>query len=292
MRTIHLDPARGQFQERILTQLRSRYRGWDFSPRQDDFGVLASKAGALASLSLESLYAASGKPGASAPDVISRFITAVGPRLSSAEGRPVPSGPASDPDALVWCVRGERSIRAYSRFAELTTRELPGGLLAFVAEALPADAMRGVSRFDADLSGLSEPDLIRHADRNTWLRLSRWQTDLAAAPEQQRWLFTDDILFSSSLLLVPAFLERLVHLGQGRATLAVPDRAMVLAGVGNSADPEVLRPIAHRLFRLASNPLSPVLLTTDGLGVELHPAEVRSPRSRPGWGRIFGGRRG
>lgn len=292
MPAIRLDPARGQFQDRLLIQLRSRYRDWDFSPRLDDFGVLARKGGALVSVSLESLYATSARPGASAPDEISRFVTGVGPRLSWAEQRPVPSGPAPDPGALVWCVRAGRSIRAYSRFAELTTRELPGGLLAFVAEALPADAMRGVSRFDADASGLSEADLIRHADRNTSLRLSRWGAELAAAPEQRRWLFSDDILFSSSLLLVPAFLDQLAHLGRGRATVAAPDRAMVLAGVGEAAEPEALRPIVHRLFRLASNPLSPVLLTTDGQSLELHPTELRSPRSGRGWRRIFGGLRG
>jgi hypothetical protein len=60
-----------------------------------------------------------------------------------------------------------------------------------------------------------------------------------------------------------------------------------VAGVGAAAAPEAMVPIVRRLYRLASFPLSPVLLTTDGQGVELHPAEVRHASAMPGWLRIF-----
>lgn len=283
-----LDEAHRQFQERLLTQLRSRYASWDFSSREDDFGLLACKRQAQVTLSLESLYAESSRAGASVPEQIARFVTAAGPRLSSAEQNPASSGPTPDPGALVWCVRTERSTRTYRRFAELATRELPGGLLAFVAEALPGDAMRGVSREEAAAGGLGEEDLVRHAQHNTGLRLDRWRALLGESVPEQRWLFSDDILFSSSLLLVPEFLERLGRLGAGRAALAVPDRAMVVAGVGEAAAPEVMVPIVRRLFRLASNPLCPVLLSTDGQRLELHPAEVRPTRGRVSWRRILG----
>ena len=288
MPAIRLDAYRRQFQDRLLNQLRSRYGDWDFSARENDFGVLARRERAQVALSLESLYADSAKPGVSVPDAISRFVAATGPRLSSAEQHPGQSGPAPDPGALVWCVRAERSIRGYSRFAELATRELPGGLLAFVAEALPGDAMRGVSRDDAQAGGLSEADLCQHADHNTALRLTHWSSELAAAREQRTWLFTDDILFSSSLLLVPAFLDQLGQLGQGRAAVAVPDRAMVVAGVGEAAAPATMVPLVRRLYRLASFPLSPVLLTTDGRSLELHPAERQAASRRTGWRRLFG----
>ena|GEM_PF-2835874 len=288
MPAIRLDAAHRQFQDRLLNQFRARYPGWEFSAREDDFAVLAKKSQAEVAISLETLYAESSRTAASVPDEITRFVSAAGPRLSTAEQHPGQVGPGGpDPGALVWCVRAERSIRSYRRYPELASHELAGGLIAFVAETLPGDAMRGVSRDDAAASGLSEEDLIRHADHNTSLRLSRWRRELQTAQDQQRWLFADDILFSSSLLLVPAFLERLVQLGEGKVALAAPDRALVVAGVGAAAAAEAMVPIVRRLYRLASFPLSPVLLTTDGQGVALHPAEVRNARTKPGWLRIF-----
>jgi hypothetical protein len=286
--TTRLDGQRRLFQDRLVNQLRARYRGWDFSPREDAFGVLGRKNQAQVALSLESLFAESSRPGASVPDEISRFVGAAGPRLSAAEELPPQSGPAPDPGALVWCVRAERSIRRFSRYAELATRELPGGLLAFVAETLPGDAMRGVSRAEAESGGLSESALTEHADHNTSLRLTRWSSLLDAEPEQQTWLFTDDILFSSSLLLVPGFLERLGKMGNGYAALAAPDRAMVVAAVGEAAAPEKMLEVVRRLYRLASFPLSPVLLASDGRSLELHPAAARAQRNRVGWRRLFG----
>lgn len=285
---MHLDSGRQLFRERLLTQLRARYPGWEFVVREDDFGVLATKARAQVALSLESLFAEAQRPGASVPEDILRFVGAAGPRLSAAGQHPERTGPAPDPGALVWCVRDERSIRRFSRYAELATRELPGGLLAFVAEALPGEAMRGVSRAEAEAGGLEEQNLVDLADRNTTLRLTRWDSVLASQPEQGSWLFTDDVLFSSSLLLVPAFLERLAQLGDGQVALAAPDRAMVVAGVGEAASAEKMVEVVRRLYRLASFPLSPVLLSSDGHSLELHPAEVRSPMPRIGWRRLFG----
>lgn len=287
MPAIRLDRAHRQFQERLLNQFRARYSGWEFSAREDDFAVMARKSQAEVAISLETIFAESSRAGTSIPDAISRFVSAAGPRLSTAEQHPGGVGlGVPDPGALVWCVRAERSIRSYRRYPELASHELAGGLIAFVAEALAGDAMRGVSREEAAASGFSESDLIRHADHNTSLRLNRWQAELEAT-DQQRWVFADDILFSSSLLLVPAFLERLVQLGEGKVSLAAPDRALVVAGVGAAAAPETMVPIVRRLYRLASFPLSPVLLTTDGQSVEPHPAELPTARTRKGWLRIF-----
>ncbi|HVB54189.1 MAG TPA: hypothetical protein VNF24_08390 [Candidatus Acidoferrales bacterium] len=288
MPAFRLDPVQQQFQERVIIQLRSRYSGWEFNPGEEGFGILGRKERSQVNLSLDSLFAEVGQPGASIPAQISRFVMGAGPRLSAAEQHPDWVGSAPQPSALVWCLRTERSTRSYSRYAELATRELPGGLLAFVAETLPGDAMRGVSRAEAEAGGLDEASLVQHADHNTALRLTSWSSTLEASPEQHTWLFTDDILFSSSLLLVPAFLERLGELGQGAAALAAPDRAMVVAGVGEAAGAEAMLPLVRRLYRLASFPLSPVLLTTDGHSLELHPREIQMATVRTGWRRLFG----
>ncbi|HEY6538855.1 MAG TPA: hypothetical protein VI138_07455 [Candidatus Dormibacteraeota bacterium] len=282
-----LGSARREFQERLLTQLRARYSDWGFQAAAEGFGVIAAKERCQVSLSLDSLFAEVNRPEVSVPEQISRFVTGVGPRLSGAEAHPERAQAAPDPGGLVWCVRTERSIRRYRRYAELATRELPGGLLAFVAETLPGEAMRGVSRAEAEAGGLSASELAQHADYNTCLRLTRWGSVLDQNPKDRTWLFTDDALFSSSLLLVPAFLARLGQLGGGRAAIAAPDRAMVVAAVGEAAEPKPMLELARRLYRLASFPLSPVLLTTDGLGLELHPAEGR-PTAQSGWRRLFG----
>jgi hypothetical protein len=288
MPSFRLDPVRQQLQDRVITQLRSRYSGWEFGPGKAGFGILGRRERTEVTLSLDSLFAEVGQPSGSIPAAVSRFVTDAGPRLSTAEQHPERTGSAPDPGALVWCLRTERSIRRYSRYAELATRELPGGLLAFVAETLPGDAMRGVSRAEAEAGGLNEGELVQHADRNTALRLTSWNSMLEAAGKERTWLFTDDNLFSSSLLLVPSFLEKLGQLGYGQATLAAPDRAMVVAAVGEEAAPKRMVDLVRRLYRLASFPLSPVLLTTDGRSLELHPEETRVRPVRTGWRRLLG----
>ncbi len=274
MAAARTDPARQQFAQRILTQLRARYPGWEFAPWGEEFAVRGSRGKAQLSLSLSSLFDRASRPGASLPEEISTFVAGVAPRLSAAERAPDRDQPLPDPAALLWCVRDRRSIEAYSRFAELARRDLPGGLLAYVAEVLPGDALRGVSRDDAVASGLEEADLVEHADRNTSLRLTRWRAVLGEAPDQQRWLFTGDFLFSSSLVLVPEFLRELAERGRGQASLAVPDRGMVVAGIDAAGGAELMVTIARRLYRLASRPLSPLLLQTNGTTLELHPGEA------------------
>ncbi len=284
MPSTRLGTPEQRFQERILVQLRSRYAQWQFQPAPEGMAVLARRSGSELQLSLDTLYAESQRDSAALPERISRFVADLGPRLSAAELRPELAARGPDPEALVWCVRTERSLRAYSRFAELATRELPGGLLAFVAESLPGEAMRGVSRPEAEAGGLSAEALAGHAERNTALRLGRWRSALEPGSEES-WLLTDDTLFSSSLLVVPEFLRALAERGGGEAALAAPDRAMVVAAVAAEAAPERFRAVVRRLFRLASNPLSPVLLSTDGASLRLHPAERREPLR--GWRRLL-----
>jgi len=284
----YLDPDRQRFLARMLVQLRSRYSGWEFSPASDSFGIAARKDHARVSLSLTTLHQSSLRPGAAVPEEISRFVAAAGPRLSAAQDSPELDSGTPDQEALVWCVRAERAIRRYPRADELVTRQLPGGLLAFVSEALPGEIMRGISRHDAQAAGLSEEELAARADHNTAARLGRWSEHLAKPPEHDRWLFTDDVLFSSSLLLVEPFLKEVAHRGGGEATLLVPDRGMLVAAVGEGASPDQLRRVSSRLYKLAISPLIPYLLVTDGREIQLHPSERRERRSWPGWRQLLG----
>ncbi len=275
-----LDPRRQQFQERILTQLRARYPGWQFSAGADDFAAVATQGEARVLLSLTTLYQRTRLPGASVPEQISAYVAGVARRLSAQAAAAETS--ALDPERLVWCVRTERTIGAYSRAPELCLRSLPAGLVAFVAEALPGEVMRGVSVRDAAQAGVDQDQLTSAADRNTDLRLHRWREVLAKSRERDRWLFTEDVLFSSSLLVVPAFLRALAHRGGGRAMLSAPDRGMVVAAVGPGMSPELLRHSVRRIYTLADSPLTPRLLATDGHSLELDPSE-QAQSQLPSW---------
>ena len=282
-----LDPSRAEFQLRLLTQLRSRYPDWTLDGAPDGFGIRARKQTAQVTLTLDTLYESCRRDEASTPARISSFVAATGPRLAAAEASPG-SGPGPDPEALVWCVRLEKVVRGYSRSPELVTRPLPGGLLAFVSEALPGEVMRGVSAEEAAAAGLSPERLVELADRNTSLRLGGWREVLDGRPGQRRWLFSEDTLFSSSLLLVPEFLEAVARKGGGEAALLVPDRGMVVAAVGDAAGPPQLRHLARRLYGMARSPLIPQVLTTDGRSLSMHPAEAQPRRPWSGWRQVLG----
>jgi hypothetical protein len=272
----------------MLVQLRSRYPDWEFSPAPDSFGISARKDRARVSLSLTTLYELSQRPGAAVPEEISRFVAAAGTRLSRAGQTPDPGSETPDPEALVWCVRVERAIMRYPRADELITKQLPAGLIAFISEALPGEIMRGISRLDAEAAGISQEELVARADRNTVARLGRWAEHLDSPKEHDRWLFTDDVLYSSSLLLVEPFLQEVARRGDGEAAILVPDRGMLVAAVGAGASPDQLRHISSRLFKLADSPLIPYLLVTDGKELHLHPSERPEGRIWPGWRQLLG----
>ncbi len=283
-----LDHGRREFQGRLLTQLRSRYPRWSVDAAPEGFAIRARKERAEVEMTLETLYESCRRAEASVPAEISRFVAAAGPRLAAAESRPAAGAAALDPEALVWCVRLERVVMGFSRAPELVTRQLPGGLIAFVSEALPGEVMRGVSVEEAAASGIDREQLVLLSDRNTALRLGRWREVLAEHPDQGRWLFTHDVLFSSSLLLVPEFLSAIAERGGGEAAILVPDRGMLVAAVGQGAAPAQLRHLARRLYGIATSPLIPQVLITDGRTLQLHPAEAEPRRPWAGWRQVLG----
>jgi hypothetical protein len=283
-----LDPGRQQFVERILAQLRSRYPSWEFREHEQGFGVTALKDHARVAISLTTLHQAVQREGAVVPQEILRFVQAVAPRLSSAEAGEGGLADAPQPDTIVWCVRTRKVINRYPRAQELLTREMAAGLTAFVAEALPGEIMRGVSRDEAARGGLSPEALLEAADRNTAVRLQGWRELLAAPPTHGRWLFTQDSLFSSSLLLVPEFLQAAAARGRGSALLLAPDRGVVVVGLDEGENAPQMRHIGRRLYGRATSPLSPQLLASDGQSVFLHPSETVPRRPWAGWRQVLG----
>ena len=288
MAASRLDPTRQEFLERLLVQMCSRYPAWVFCGADESFAIVGRKDRVRLTLSLTGLHAATLVAGARVPEEITRFVAAAGPRLSAAEESPTSEGETPDRSALVWCVRTARVIERYPRANELLSRPMPAGLIAFVAEALPGEIMRGVSRLAAARGGIPDAELMTSADRNTAVRLDSWRQKLAAPPRAGRWLFTDDVLFSSSLLLVSDFLSEVADKGGGHASLVVPDRGVLVAAIAEGANPAQLRHVARRLYGRSTSPLSPQLLATDGGTITLHPSEREARRPWSGWRQVLG----
>ncbi len=267
---------RQAFAARLALQLRARYPGWTFEPDPDSFAVRARRAGETAggvSLALTTLFIDANRPGASAPAEIGRFVAGVAPRLVAAPGGPPAGGP--DPGALLWCVRTDASVDAYDRSEELCRQPVVPGLCAFVAEALPDEALRGVSVPEAAAAGLDDAELRRLADRNTQARFARWLTALERTEGGGPWQFGGDRLFVSSLLVVPELRRLLVGRGGGPARLAAPDRGLVLVALGADRGPDRFTRAVARAFREAASPLSPLILVTDGTHITAQPQTRR-----------------
>lgn len=283
-----LDPGRQQFVERILAQLRSRYPSWEFRESDQGFAVIGLKDHSRVSISLTTLHQAVQREGSVVPEEILRFVQGVAPRLSSAEAGEGISSDGPQLDTIVWCVRTRKVINRYPRAAELLTRDMAAGLVAFVAEALPGEIMRGVSQDDAAAGGMDPSALAEAADRNTAVRLQGWRQLLEVAPVHGRWLFTQDSLFSSSLLMVEDFLRAVAARGRGSALLLAPDRGVLVAGLDEGENPAQMRHIGRRLYARANSPLCPQLLTTDGKSVFVHPSENLPRRPWGGWRQVLG----
>ncbi len=276
---------RAAFAARLATQLRARYPDWDFHPDPDAFAVRARRVAppsAEVSLALTTLFIDAHHPGVSAPAEIGRFVAAAAARLVSA---PAPAGPPGpDPGALLWCVRGEAGVRAYERSHELLTVALAPTLVAFVAEALPGEALRGVSVPEAAAAGLDADQLRSRADRNTAARFERWLLALERTEGTGPWQFGGDVLFASSLVMVAGLRQILAGRGGGRGRLAVPDRGLVLVALGDDPGPDRFTRAVARAYREAQAPLSPLILVTDGHGLSPLAGRGGRDRGRPGSG--------
>ena len=263
---------RAAFAERIRIQLTSRYRGARVDVDDARFALHVTGDGLDATLPLAPLQQAVLRDPAHTPDLIARFVTGVESQLT-----PRSYGGFSV-DRLLWCVRSAEYMRGIARAPELLVREMPGNLVAFAAETLPASSMRGVPQSEWEAAGLDGEAVTAAVQRNTEVRFAHLVDRIrnAARVPADGWRMAGDQMFQGSALLVPAVLAALAERARGDVLVGVPDRGVVLALPSRLPSASVFDRRVTREWREAMNPCSHEIFETDG-------AELR--RRDPGNGR-------
>lgn len=252
---------RAAFAERIRIQLTSRYRGARVDVDDERFALHVTGEGLDATLPLAPLQQAVLRDPAHTPDLIARFVTGVESQLT-----PRAYG-AFSVDGLLWCVRSAGYMRGIARASELLLREMPGDLVAFAAETLPAASMRGVPRSDWIGAGLDDAAVSAAVDRNTEQRFTHLAGRIRNAERvpADGWRMAGDHMFQGSALLIPAVLAALAERAEGDVLVAVPDRGVVLALPSRLPSASVFDRRVTREWREAMNPCSHEILETDGV---------------------------
>lgn len=252
---------RAAFAERIRIQLTSRYRGARVAVDDERFALRVTGEGLDATLPLAPLQQAVLRDPAQTPALIARFVSGVETQLT-----PRAYG-AFSVDGLVWCVRSADYLRGIARAAELLLREMPGDLVAFAAETLPASSMRGVPRAEWVAAGLDDDAVRASVDRNTERRFAHLGDRIHSADRvpADGWRMAGDHMFQGSALLVPAVLAALSERAGGDVLVAVPDRGVVLALPSRLPAASLFDRRVTREWREAMNPCSHEILETDGV---------------------------
>ena len=252
---------RAAFAERIRIQVTSRYRGARVDVDEERFALRVTAEGLDATLPLAPLQQALLRDPAHTPALIARFVTGVESQLT-----PRPYG-AFSVDRLLWCVRSADYMRGIARASELLLREMPGDLVAFAAETLPASSMRGVPRSDWVAAGLDDGAVGAAVDRNTERRFTHLVDRIRNADRvpADGWRMAGDHMFQGSALLIPAVLSALAERAEGDVLVAVPDRGVVLAVPSRLPSASVFDRRVTREWREAMNPCSHDILETDGV---------------------------
>jgi hypothetical protein len=255
------DPSnRPAFAERMRLQLESRYRGVDVEIDAAAFALRLRAAGVDATLPLGPLHHACQRQPARSASLIADWVRVAERQLSPRTGTEV------SPTRLLWCVRGAGYLGGLNRSAELVTRPLGAGMVAFVAEALPGSLMRGVPTADLLAAGLDDGAARAQADANTEQRFASLPQRIrgAARIPADGWRLGSDTLFQGSALLVGSVLAAFAERAGGDVLLAVPDRAEVLALPAALPSAGRFRMRVVRAWREAMNPVSRGVLVTDG----------------------------
>jgi hypothetical protein len=264
--------GREEFVARIRTQIQARYRDLRVDGDRDRFALHLSGPGVSATLPLGPLYNSCVKAPERTSSLIAEYVRTVERQMSPRDAL------ALVPSQLLWCVRAEAYLQSLQRADELITRPLGGDLVAFLAENLPGQIMRGVPAGDLEAAGIGEAQAHEAADHATARRFAHLPERIRGADRvpADGWRLASDQLFQGSVLLVPAILAAFAERAGGEVLIGVPDRSMLLAIPASLPNADRFQMRVTRNYREAMNPCSRTVLVTDGASLREQTTKKRS----------------
>jgi hypothetical protein len=256
---------RAAFAERLRLQVASRYgeSTVDIDPAR--FALRVHRPGLDITLPLATLHRACQRQPARTAALIADFVR-------SAEASMVPSAQETVSLARVlWCVRSRRYLGSLARSEELLTQEVGGDIVAFIAESLPGQVMRGVPHAEWESAGIEVAAARRAADENTATRFARVMERIAAIERipADGWRLAGDSLYQGSIVMVPALLRALVERSGGDILIGLPDRAVALIIPAALPAAETFGRRVLQEWRESMNPCSREVLRNDGAALRL-----------------------
>lgn len=251
---------RAAFAERIRLQIAARYNGSTVQVDQARYSLQVRGRGLDVVLPLATLYAACERQPARTPSLIADFVR-------SAEASMVPRPPDRvSPSRVLWCVRTRRYLGGLARSEELLIEDIGGDIVAFIAESLPGQVMRGVPRAEWESAGLDVAAIRRASDDNTRKRFARVLERVSAIDRipADGWRLAGDPLYQGSIVKVPVLLRALVERAGGDILIGIPDRALALVLPAALPAAESFGRRVVQEWRDAMNPCSREVLRSDG----------------------------
>jgi hypothetical protein len=269
---------RAAFADRLRLQLQARYGGSTIELDPARYSLRLRAPGVDVVVPLAALHNACERQPARTAVLIADFVRSVEARLV-----PQQSQDTVAPARVLWCVRSRRYLDSLARSEELLSESLGGDIVAFIAESLPGQVMRGVPVAEWEGAGMTTAAVRRAADANTQARFAKVIGRIAAIDRipADGWRMAGDSLYQGSILKVPGILTALVERCGGDIIIGVPDRGLALVmPAALPAAEDFPRRVVHE-WREAMNPLSREVLRSDGSSLLAVDRRRRTPSLLP-----------
>jgi hypothetical protein len=269
---------RAAFAERLRLQLQARYGGSTIELDPARYSLRLRAPGVDVAVPLAALHNACERQPERTAALIADFVRSVEARLVPRQDQDTVS-----PSRVLWCVRSRRYLDGLARSEELLSETLGGDVVAFIAESLPGQVMRGVPVAEWEAAGMATAAVRRAADDNTQARFAKVMARIASIDRipADGWRMSGDSLYQASILKVPAILSALVERSGGDILIGVPDRGLALViPAALPAAEDFARRVLHE-WREAMNPLSREVLRSDGTSLQAVDRGRRTPSLLP-----------
>jgi hypothetical protein len=251
---------RAAFAERLRLQVAARYSGTAVEIDPARYCLRVRGPGVDIALPLAALFAACERQPARTAALIADFV-----RSAEASMVPRPAETVSL-SRVLWCVRSRRYMASLARSEELLQDSIGTDMVAFIAESLPGQVMRGVPRAEWEAAGMDVAAIRRAADQNTATRFTRVVERIGAIERipADGWRLSGDSLYQGSIVMVDAVLRAFVERSGGDVLIGLPDRSVALVIPAALPGAELFSARVVQEWRDAMNPCSREVLRSDG----------------------------